>query len=87
MRGALDVAVVLVTASASLDLRPATADAVARILDAFLAERGKEPLEPSEVRRIRDVLETLGRWNLGGRVDDWRTALEARLSAWPGQEQ
>jgi len=79
LRRSLELAEALMSACTSEAQRPATADVVEQVLTEFLTQTPPSALDDAALHRIRLVMDTVGSWNLGARVDAWRQQLAARL--------
>lgn len=77
----LDLAENLLEGCTSPLQRPATADTITRLLDAFFGEVPGGTPSGRDQERVLRIANTLREWNLGSSVDAWRRSLEARLSA------
>jgi predicted component of type VI protein secretion system len=79
LRRSLELAEALVTACATEAQRAGAAEAVEQVLTEFLAQMPPSALDDAALQRVRAVMDVVGSWNLGGRVDVWRRQLAARL--------
>jgi hypothetical protein len=78
-RRSIELAEALVAACQSNAQRAPTAEGIVQVINEFWAEMPPSNLDRSVVDRVRRVVDTVGEWNLGPQIEEWRKSVAARL--------